>query len=205
MLAHHPDLVLHGGDFLPRWAPESNRVPPAAIARLLKPLKGRLGQFAVLGNHDRQAWAQLSLKLREAGITTLEDEQRTVSFEGHEIAIIGIPDARRRRESALQALRNLPPDRPAIVLSHDPYWFKHVPAGPSLTLAGHTHGGQILLPFIGPLTNASYAPRRWTYGHIAESGRQMYVTSGWGTSGIPLRVGTSPEAVILRVAGRTGE
>jgi predicted MPP superfamily phosphohydrolase len=56
-------------------------------------------------------------------------------------------------------------------------------------LCGHTHGGQIQLPFVGALVNMSDAPLRWTYGHIAEDGRNLYVTSGLGVSGLPFRIG----------------
>jgi predicted MPP superfamily phosphohydrolase len=62
-------------------------------------------------------------------------------------------------------------------------------------LAGHTHGGQIRLPGIGAVVNASAAPLRWTYGWVNEGGRRMYVTSGLGTSGLPIRLGIPPEYV----------
>jgi len=122
-------------------------------------------------------------------------------MSGHDIDVIGLPDARRLRPDGLALLARLSAGRPAIVLAHDPFWFAHVPAGPYLTLAGHTHGGQVVLPFVGALRNASRAPLRWSYGLIEEGGRRMYVTSGLGTSGIPLRIGMPPEYVILDIAG----
>ena len=72
--------------------------------------------------------------------------------------------------------------------------------GPHLTLAGHTHGGQIRLPWIGAFTNASRAPLRWSLGHVVEEGRHLYVTSGIGTSGIPLRIGVPPEFAVIDVS-----
>ena len=87
------------------------------------------------------------------------------------------------------------------MLTHDPVWFADVPAGPFLTLAGHTHGGQIRLPGIGVLTNSSHAPLRWTHGLIVEDGRHLYVTAGLGTSGMPLRIGVPPEFAVLDVNG----
>jgi predicted MPP superfamily phosphohydrolase len=96
-------------------------------------------------------------------------------------------------------LSGLSAERPAIVLAHDPFWFAHVPRGPHLTLAGHTHGGQIRLPLLGAFTNASRAPLRWSYGHVAEEGRHLYVTSGIGTSGIPVRIGIPPEFAVIDV------
>jgi hypothetical protein len=87
-------------------------------------------------------------------------------------------------------------------LTHDPMWFANVPRGPHLTLAGHTHGGQISLPGVGILKNASKAPLRWTHGLVRERGQYLYVTSGIGTSGVPLRWRVPPEFVVLDVTGR---
>jgi predicted MPP superfamily phosphohydrolase len=106
------------------------------------------------------------------------------------------------RERGHTLLRSLAPDRPAIVLAHDPVWFKDVPCGPHLTLAGHTHGGQIKFPGFGVVRNSSRAPLRWSHGLVVEGGRHMIVTAGLGSSGIPLRVGVPPEYVIIEVNGR---
>jgi len=65
----------------------------------------------------------------------------------------------------------------------------------------HTHGGQIKLPVVGVLLNASRAPLRWTHGLVAEGGRHMIVTAGLGTSNVPLRIGVPPEFVIIDVTG----
>ena len=90
------------------------------------------------------------------------------------------------------------------VLAHDPIWFAHVPEGPHLTLAGHTHGGQIRLPGIGALITASRAPRSWAYGLVEKDGRLLYVTSGIGTSGLPIRIGAPPEIVLLEISAPAG-
>ena len=74
-------------------------------------------------------------------------------------------------------------------------------SGPFLTLSGHTHGGQIRLPGIGILHNASTAPMHWSYGLTVENGRTLYVSAGLGTSLIPLRIGVPPEFAILDVNG----
>ena len=131
----------------------------------------------------------------------LTDDRRSLRYEGEAIDIVGLPDARKLRPAGLARLAELSPERPSIVLAHDPFWFAHVPAGPHLTLAGHTHGGQIVLPFFGALRNASYAPLRWSYGHVEEGDRTLYVSGGLGTSAIPLRIGMPPEYAILDVAG----
>jgi predicted MPP superfamily phosphohydrolase len=89
-----------------------------------------------------------------------------------------------------------------IVLAHDPVWFAHLPAGPHFMLAGHTHGGQIRLPGVGIVRNATRAPLRGSHGLIEEKGQYLYVTSGIGTSGVPVRWGVPPEFAVLDVIGK---
>src|SRR5215467_8286806 len=108
-----------------------------------------------------------------------------LKVKNYSIDLVGIPNARVESARSKQLLAGLVPERPSIVLTHDPMWFANVPRGPHLTLAGHTHGGQISLPGIGILKNASKAPLRWTHGLVRERGQYLYVTSGIGTSGVP--------------------
>ena len=126
---------------------------------------------------------------------------RDLRFEDKAFDLAGIPDAKRYPEASRALLAGLSRQRPTIVLAHDPYWFAHLPDGPHLMLSGHTHGGQISFPFIGPLRNATRAPLKWTYGQIAEGRRHLYVTSGIGTSNVPVRWNIPPEIVLLEVKG----
>lgn len=200
--AEKPDLVLYGGDYVNTQLIGGGRVPPRAVAAVLAELDAPLGRFAVLGNHDYTYGAgDIVMALEAYGITVLTDESRVLRHEGHDFDLIGLPDARELRAQGRALLVGLSAERPAIVLAHDPHWFAYVPSGPHLTLAGHTHAGQVRLPFIGALRNASRAPLRWSYGHIVESGRHLYVTSGLGTSAIPLRIGAPPEVAMIEVSG----
>ena len=200
--AFNPDLVFLGGDFVNMQLFGAGRVPPRVTAAILAELVGRHGQFAVLGNHDYLYGAEeIADALRGHAITVLDNESRTVNFENHSIDLVGIPDARVERPQSKQLLARLAPERPTIVLTHDPVWFASVPAGPHLTLAGHTHGGQISLPGLGVVKNSSKAPLRWTHGLVMERGQYLYVTSGIGTSGVPLRWRVRPEFVVLDVTG----
>ncbi len=198
--AFSPDLVLHGGDFVNMQLFGGGRVPPRVIAKILGGLSAPFGRFAVLGNHDYTYGSrEVVAALRENGIAVLDDERRTIEVEGGAIDLIGLPDAREERPKGRALLSVL--DKPSLVLAHDPFWFAHLPPGPHLMLAGHTHGGQIRFPLIGTLRNSSRAPLRWTYGLIEEGGRSLYVTSGLGTSGMPLRIGCPPEFAVLDVSG----
>jgi predicted MPP superfamily phosphohydrolase len=199
---YRPDLVLLGGDFVNMMLFGGGRVPPKVTCAVLARLTAPLGSFAVLGNHDHDyGAAEISDALRRHRIPELSEQPRKLMVEGGAFDLIGIPDARQESPAAADALRKLSADRPTLVLAHDPYWFKYLPQGPHLMLSGHTHGGQIRFPFVGALRNASFAPLRWSYGHIIEDRRQLYVTSGLGTSGVPLRIGIPPEYVVLDVNG----
>jgi hypothetical protein len=82
-----------------------------------------------------------------------------------------------------------------ILLAHEPDIFTQVPDRVALTLAGHTHGGQIRVPLLWPHFVPSMYGARFAYGHIVEQGRHMVVSGGLGTSMIPARLGVPPEIV----------
>ena len=91
----------------------------------------------------------------------------------------------------------VPDDAPSLLLSHDPDAFPGVPERVALTLAGHTHGGQVSIPLLRrPFVPSRYG-ERYVYGHIVEDGRHLYVSSGVGTSGFPVRFLRPPEVVSL--------
>ena len=84
-----------------------------------------------------------------------------------------------------------------MLITHNPDVFPDVPTHVSLTIAGHTHGGQVDIPWFGtPVTVSMYRK-----GHIVESGRHLFVTTGVGTSIAPIRFRVTPELVILSLAG----
>ncbi len=86
-------------------------------------------------------------------------------------------------------------DDPVILLVHEPDIFTEMPPRVALTLAGHTHGGQIVLPLLPPLWTPSQYGARFAYGHIVEQDRHMIVSGGLGCSKVPLRLGVPPEIV----------
>jgi len=197
-----PDLVLFGGDYINMQIIGGGRVPPRTIAGVLSRIDAPLGRFAVLGNHDYVYDERAVVDaVRASGITVLDNDSRLAQFQGRAIQIAGIPDAHVTRASSYSLLSNLSPAMPTIVLAHDPFWFAHLPPGPHLMLAGHTHGGQIRLPGVGIIKNSSKAPLRWSYGLIKERGQYLYVTSGIGTSGVPIRWGVPPEFAVLDLEG----
>jgi predicted MPP superfamily phosphohydrolase len=199
---HLPDVVLFGGDYVNMQLLGGGRVPPKVIAGVLARITAPCGRFAVLGNHDYvYGKAEISAALQAEGIAILDHGRASFAYENHGIDIVGLSDAHVAWPEGKMLLAGLAPDRPTIVLTHDPVHFAGVPAGPFLTLAGHTHGGQIRLPLIGIVTNGSAAPMHWTHGLVVDGGRHMIVTAGLGTSGLPLRIGVPPEFVVIDVSG----
>src|SRR5204862_2202056 len=138
--------------------------------------------FAVLGNHDGWHGPVLRPLLESKGIHVLDDEAFSIETRGTRFCVLGLADDEVRTRSASESLAIAPPGIPLLVLVHEPDIFAELDARPSLTLAGHTHGGQVRLPFIGPPVVRSRFKARYAAGHIVEAGRHLFVTTGIGTS-----------------------
>jgi uncharacterized protein len=104
-------------------------------------------------------------------------------------------------EAMRDAVRGAVAGRPVVVLSHEPDFFQYLPPRAALLIAGHTHGGQIMLPVVGTLSFGAFidAHRR---GLFFEHGQALLVSSGLGTSLVPMRIGVPPEIVVLELVPR---
>jgi predicted MPP superfamily phosphohydrolase len=195
-----PELVLLAGDYLINGAQSADWVDPESIAKVLGGFHARLGIVAVLGNHD---WWDDGERVRRAltsqGIVVLENEAWPLERRGGRFFIVGLADELTRHIDLDAALRAVPPGAPFLVLAHEPDIFPEVDARASLTLAGHTHGGQVRLPIVGRLIVPSRYGQRYAAGHVVEAGRHLFVTTGVGTSILPVRFGVPPEVVILEL------
>ncbi|HVI19482.1 MAG TPA: metallophosphoesterase, partial [Gaiellales bacterium] len=190
-----PDLICLLGDYLDSTHFGKGRADPGAIAAELARLDAPLGRFAVLGNHDwRSLGAAMGDALTKAGLTVLEN-QASATERG--LWIAGLADMRTRLPDIPKALREVPGDAPVLLLSHDPDVFPQVPPRVSLTLAGHTHGGQVDVPVLRLLVVPSGHGVRYLGGLVEEDGRQLYISTGVGTAGLPLRFRRPPEVVVL--------
>lgn len=197
--AEQPDLVLLAGDYLVGTEPGAVRVPADAIAEKLTGLRAPLGVLAVLGNHD---WDDGSMDraLKQRGIRVLEDEHAVVQRGGQSLYVVGLADQITRSSNPRAAMSAVPSGAPTLLLVHEPDVFEsfgRLGISPSLTLAGHTHGGQVRLPLLGRRVVPSEFGERYAYGHVVEEGRHLFVTSGVGTSILPVRFLVPPEIAIL--------
>jgi uncharacterized protein len=208
-LAERADLVVLLGDYFATHRYITEHVPHAAWAAELKRLSAPLGVYAILGNHDwwydvegaRRALAGVSIPLLENDALLLGEPGRrfwllglgdTIAFRlgrGRYVGVDDLPDT----------LARVTTDDPVILLAHEPDIFPRVPERVSLTLAGHTHGGQIRVPFVWPRFVPSRYGARFAYGHIVEGGRHMIVSGGLGTSFVPMRLGVPPEIVRIEL------
>jgi predicted MPP superfamily phosphohydrolase len=202
LAAESPDILLLAGDYVdasPLWG---GRLAPEVIAGELGALRPRLGSYAVLGNHDwRRAPDRMWTALEAAGITVLENRAVPVDAPGGRLWVAGLADMRNRRPSVRAALRDVPDDpaEPVLLLSHDPDMHPAVPARVALTLSGHVHGGQVRIPLLRRLVIPSYYGERYARRHHDDDGRRLYVSSGLGTSGMPVRLLVPPEVVLLEL------
>jgi len=193
-----PDVVLLLGDYVITGMPGGRFVPPESAAAVLEGIRARHGTFAVLGNHD--AWfdaARVTDALDRAGIRVLSDSSAALDVAGDTLWLAGVSDLWTGYHDIGAALRNVPDGAPVLLFTHNPDIFPRVPRRVSLTVAGHTHGGQVRLPIIGrPVVPSRYG-QRYASGHVVEEGRHLFVSSGTGTSILPVRFRVPPEIVML--------
>lgn len=208
------DLVVLLGDYIATHRFVTERVPHAAWAAELARLKAPLGVYAILGNHDW--WHDINGvrgALTAVQIPVLENDAVLIDHGSDRFWLAGIGDqiAFRLGRGRYRGIDDLPgtlarvtSDDPVILLVHEPDIFTKVPARVALTLAGHTHGGQVRVPLIWPAFVPSAYGARFAYGHIVEDGRHMVVSGGLGTSAAPLRLGVPPEIVRVELGAGVG-
>ena len=208
-IALKSDLVVILGDFFATHRFITEHVPHGAWAEELARLKAPLGTYAILGNHDW--WYDIEgvrRALKQVNIPVLENDAVLLGEPGRRFWLAGLGDqlAHWLGPSHFRGVDDLPgtlgkvrSDDPVILLAHEPDIFPEVPERVALTLAGHTHGGQIRLPFVEPFWTPSSYGARYAYGHIVEQGRHMIVSGGLGCSQVPMRLGVPPEVVRVQL------
>ncbi len=200
------DLVVFLGDFKAwYWHFKAKPVDDPLWAAELARLKAPLGTWAILGNHDW--WHDLAGVRSALGgvhIPILENNAVLLGAAGQRFWLAGLGDqlAYQLGRGRFRGVDDLPgtlaqirTDDPVLLLAHEPDIFPTVPDRIALTLAGHTHGGQIRVPFVWPRFVPSRFGARYAYGHVIESDRHLIVSGGLGTSIIPARFGVPPEIV----------
>lgn len=199
-----PDLIVLLGDFVSQqyFNRAKLKMDSGVVVKNINGLKAKYGVYAVLGNHD---WWNNGAKIRQEleanGIRVAENDVVPVDVNGQTIWILGIPDFLTRQPIVLQmAMSGINKPGPIIAITHNPDIFPEAPSNISLTIAAHTHGGQVNIPFIGaPIVPSKYG-QRYVAGHVVENGRHLFVTTGVGTSILPFRFRVPPEIAVLTLS-----
>ena len=195
--AQKPDIVLFLGDF-DALLINANKITSEDIAERFKLLDAPYGVISVLGNHDFEPTGIVKNILSKSNIKLLEDESVKISINNNDIYFVGLKDLWFAHPNTKAAVNQVKTKDPIIVLSHNPDTFDDIPSNVSLILGGHTHGGEIKLPFLGaPFVPSNYG-QRFVKGHVVEDNKHIYITSGIGTLS-RLRFGNIPEIVILNL------
>ena len=198
--AVEPELILLAGDYVIHGVKGGTFVPPEAMAPFLANLTADHGVFAVLGNHD---WWYDGPAVRRAfeasGIEVLDNEAVWLSAE---VWVAGLGDATTRHADLDAVYAAMPVRAPTLLVTHNPDIFPKVTGPIDLTIAGHTHGGQVWLPLLGRLVVPSGFGDRYAIGHVVEDGRHLFVSPGLGTSILPVRFGVPPEISVLELSPR---
>ena len=212
------DLVVLLGDYVSQ--PRENNpnrkrsllMPVETIANGLSGIKATYGVYAVMGNHDGWYGDDLvAAEFTRVGYRVLQNEVAVIDSNGQHLRILGFKDHLKLNKSWAETSRDTKHllestgDGDIIALEHSPDILPVISGelsiSPSLKLilAAHTHGGQVRLPILGSPIVPSMFGQRYAYGHIKQNDVDMFVTSGIGTSILPIRFMTPPEIVVLTI------
>lgn len=215
------DMVLLLGDYVNAMDELGVPLPNDDIAACLKRLSAPLGTHAILGNHDYwhsynfskdpRLMPKIGHAFEKAGIRLLINEATRHEKDGKPFWLAGLGDQLafnferppgREDDDGLDdlpaTLAHVSDDAPVILMAHEPDVFPDVPERVSLTLSGHTHGGQVNFFGWSPAMKSRYG-NRYRGGHVVENDRHLVVSRGLGCTAIPVRLGAWPEIVVLDI------
>jgi len=191
-MENQPDLIVLGGDYVTR----SDRAFMQPVAELLAPLTAPLGVFAIVGNHDDDR--EMPAALTKVGFAVLKDQRTLLTVRGEQLTIAGIRFWTRRVDEIARVLRGA--IGTTLMLAHDPRRLTeaaslNVPA----VLAGHTHGGQVVLPGYGAVAKNRFPI---ISGLGSRENTTMFVSRGIGTVYVPIRINCPPEVALITLRTR---
>lgn len=199
-----PDLIVLAGDYISEKRLATRIYTPRELAAPFAVLEAPLGVVAVPGNHDH--WADLDAivaELRKHNVTVIAND----AVKRGPLIIGGVDDEFTNHDNlaatyaAMDALEQADAPSPRLILSHGPDIVPDLLAPVGLVVTGHTHCGQIVLPLYGPVSFVSHYGMRFNCGLIDDAGQRVVVTSGLGTSVLPLRYGAPPDVWLITLQG----
>jgi uncharacterized protein len=200
--ALQPDLIALTGDFVTEPTFGRNRRKAAYAAEpcssLLRQMKAPHGLWAVMGNHDAITDAQLVTSiLRSTGIQVLSNQSTPIEHAGARFWLSGVDDVLKGHSDLDATLANVPSGEPTVLMAHEPDYADFVARHPvDLQLSGHSHGGQVRLPFLPPFYEPALA-RKYVAGLFRVGPLTLYTNRGLGTIGLPIRFDCPPEVTLI--------
>jgi predicted MPP superfamily phosphohydrolase len=190
LMAERPDMIVLGGDYV-TWG---DRDYVNASAEALAPLAAPHGVFAVLGNHDNDH--DTPPPFARNGVQVLRDARTRLVIRGETIDVLGIRFWTRRQTDLAPLMRGAAPM--TVLLAHDPRRLTEAAQlSIPLVLSGHTHGGQVVLPILGPVAAQKF-PVVSGIGRLDRT--TMFVSRGVGTIYLPVRINCPPEVAVLTLS-----
>ena len=197
-----PDIIVITGDIV-----DSNHTDIVVAIDFVRQMTKRYPVYYVTGNHEY--WLgegqrrELFTGMKDAGAVILNNEKITIDLGTDSITLIGLDDNSLRDATLNSIMETCDKNELTVVLAHEPqYLDKYCDAGADLVLTGHAHGGQMILPFIGPLIapDQGFFPT-YTAGQFQKESTTMYISRGLGNSVIPVRLFNYPEIVCVEICG----
>lgn len=195
-----PDLMALTGDYI-----DMDREYMAPVIRCLSSLRARHGSVAVMGNHDYFIGREYSKDVISSNsIPLLENSHMMIESGGSSLCVAGVNDLLEDTPDARAALADVPTDIPRVLLSHHPDYAESIDIDlrVDLILSGHTHGGQVRLPFgVAPIVPSAFG-QKYSGGLVRlarREGTKVYVSRGIGVSMIPVRFNCPPEITLIRL------
>jgi predicted MPP superfamily phosphohydrolase len=211
IMANRPDMIVLTGDFVSgatkflwtSYGGFKQRHYDYCMEELGR-LNAPLGVFAVLGNHDFWSGQEVALKiacgLEDIGVQVLRNKTIPIERKGQFLYLIGVDDYWEGSYNLLRALKNVPEDACRILLSHNPDVnedIENLNERIDFIISGHTHGGQVVLPFLGALYIPSPFGQKYLAGLVRDKERQTYISRGLGLFFVPIRINCPPEVSLL--------
>ncbi len=190
------DLVVVTGDLVSGGAGFHRE-----IADVLAELRAPEGVAVIPGNHEYFGDGETLFGMLTArGVRVLRNQSFVVRRGAARLNVVGVDDVWTRRANVAGAMANTERGSPTVLLAHDPALFpRAAERGADLVLSGHTHGGQIAIPFLARWLNLSAWAHRYQLGVYHEGGSTLVVSAGLGTTGPPIRLGVAPELVVVEL------
>jgi len=209
----HPDVVLLAGDYIggdvfkgrrefgarPMRSPKEIALDEDGL-RALGAFDAPLGVYAVMGNHD--CWWDCDRTrdvLAQTRIHFLENQAARLARPGGDVWILGVEDGQTQDPDFTATEAQAPAGAAVLSLTHNPGLFDWQSNHTPIQLSGHSHAGQVRLPFIGSIVRVCRHTEDTAKGWTIENGRILIVTRGLGSSGIPVRFGAPPQIMVLNL------